>query len=58
MAARQLTYFEDVAAMRRFPHLQWPDAKAGVATMERAARGGDTALRRKGVPSVAGMEFG
>jgi hypothetical protein len=29
-----LFYFEDVAAMRRFP--QWPDAKAGVATMKRA----------------------
>jgi hypothetical protein len=34
MAALKLFYFEAVAAMPRFP--QWPDAKAGVATMKRA----------------------
>src|SRR5690606_37975907 len=34
MAARQIKIMMDVVAMRRLP--QWPDAKAGVATMERA----------------------
>ena len=35
MAARQLDYLEDVAAMRRLP--QWPDVSAGVATTTHAA---------------------
>jgi hypothetical protein len=53
MAARQIVYFEDVAATRRFPHFKGQTAKAGrgndFARPKRAAQKFDRLIKNQNV---------